>query len=120
MFNVRLAGDYLYGKWLFTWLSLVMSLIMFYLCCLFPHKMSWIRSGTELSQFLRIFQPSLYCLLAVFFIKSRIKAINRPDTPEMTNGLVQHVTEANDGLNVSPASTGLPFLRSFATFSGNI
>ena len=28
MFNVRLAGDYLYGKWLFTWLSLVMSLMV--------------------------------------------------------------------------------------------
>ena len=26
MLNVRLAGDYLYGKLLFTWLSLVMSL----------------------------------------------------------------------------------------------
>ena len=25
MFNVRLAGDHLYGKWLLTWLSLVMS-----------------------------------------------------------------------------------------------
>ena len=29
MFNVRLAGDPLYGKWLFTWLSLVMSLVVF-------------------------------------------------------------------------------------------
>ena len=30
MFNVRLASDHLYGKWLFTWLSLVMSLMVFY------------------------------------------------------------------------------------------
>ena len=30
MFNVRLADDYLYGKWLFTWLSLVMSLMLSY------------------------------------------------------------------------------------------
>ena len=30
MFTVRLAGDHLYGKWLFTWLSLVMSLMMSY------------------------------------------------------------------------------------------
>ena len=30
MFDVRLAGDYLYGKWQFTWLSLVMSLMMYY------------------------------------------------------------------------------------------
>ena len=27
-FNVRLADDHLCGKWLFTWLSLVMSLIV--------------------------------------------------------------------------------------------
>ena len=30
MFNVRLADDHLYGKRLFTWLSLMMSLIMSY------------------------------------------------------------------------------------------
>ena len=30
MFNVRLASDQLYGKRLFTWLSLVMSLIVSY------------------------------------------------------------------------------------------
>ena len=32
MLNVRLAGDHLYGKLMFTWLSLVMSMIR---CCLF-------------------------------------------------------------------------------------
>ena len=31
MLNVRLAGDHMYGKWLFTWLSLVMSLMAS--CC---------------------------------------------------------------------------------------
>ena len=30
MFNVWLAGDHLYGKCQFTWLSLVMSLMMSY------------------------------------------------------------------------------------------
>ena len=30
MFNVRLASDHLYGKWRFTWLSLVMSLMISY------------------------------------------------------------------------------------------
>ena len=30
MFNVRLAGDHLYGKWLFIWMSLVMSLVVSY------------------------------------------------------------------------------------------
>ena len=36
MLNVRLAGDYLYGKLLFTWLSLVMSLIVSVCAVLFP------------------------------------------------------------------------------------
>ena len=37
MFNVRLAGDHLYGKWLFTWLSLVMSLMVsYFVLCVFP------------------------------------------------------------------------------------
>ena len=35
MFNVRLAGDNLYGKLMFTWLSLVMSLMVFF-CPFFP------------------------------------------------------------------------------------
>ena len=30
MFNVRLAGDILYGKWLFTWLMLVTTLTVSY------------------------------------------------------------------------------------------
>ena len=59
MFNVRLAGgDHLYGKWLFTWLSLVMSLMVSYFVLSCSHEMSWMRSGTELSQFLRIFLPT--------------------------------------------------------------
>ena len=36
MFNMRLAGDHLYGKWLFIWLSLVMSLLMSLCAVLFP------------------------------------------------------------------------------------
>ena len=28
MLNVRLADDHLYGQWLFTWLSLMMHLIV--------------------------------------------------------------------------------------------
>ena len=31
MFNGRLAGYHLYGKWLFTWLSLVASLAVSFL-----------------------------------------------------------------------------------------
>ena len=36
MLNVRLAGDHLYGKLLFTWLSLVMSLMGFFVLFFFP------------------------------------------------------------------------------------
>ena len=69
MFNVRFAGDYLYRKWLFTWLSLVKSLMVLILCCPFTHEMSWIISGTELSQFMTIFLPTLHCLLTGFSMK---------------------------------------------------
>ena len=36
MFNVRLAGDHLYGKQLFTRLSLMMSLMASFLLSFFP------------------------------------------------------------------------------------
>ena len=35
MLNVRLAGDYQYGKLLFTWLSLVMSLMVSFCAVVF-------------------------------------------------------------------------------------
>ena len=38
MFNVRLAGGHLYGKQLFTWLSLVVSLIASFCAVLFPTR----------------------------------------------------------------------------------
>ena len=41
MFNVRLAGDHMYEKWL------MMSLMVSYLDCPFYHEMCWMRSGTE-------------------------------------------------------------------------
>ena len=37
-FNARLAGDYMYGKKLFTWLSLVMSLIVSFCAVLVPTR----------------------------------------------------------------------------------
>ena len=59
MFNVGLAGVHPYAKWLFTWLSLVMSFMVSYLVLsFFFNEMSWVRSGTELSQFVRIFLPT--------------------------------------------------------------
>ena len=36
MLNVRLTGDHLYGKSLFTWQSLVMSLVVFFVLSFFP------------------------------------------------------------------------------------
>ena len=36
MFNIRLAGDHLYGKLLFTWLSLVMSLTVSFVLSFVP------------------------------------------------------------------------------------
>ena len=36
MFNVRLAGGHLYGKQLFTWLSMVVSLIASFVLSFFP------------------------------------------------------------------------------------
>ena len=51
MFNVRLAGDHMYGKWL----PQVMSLIVSFCAVLFPYEISWMKSGTELCQFLRVF-----------------------------------------------------------------
>ena len=36
MFNVRLAGGHLYGKQLFAWLSLVVSLMTSFVLSLFP------------------------------------------------------------------------------------
>ena len=38
MLNVRLAGDHLYGKLLFTWLSLVMSMMVSFCAVLFPSR----------------------------------------------------------------------------------
>ena len=36
MFNIRLAGGHLYGKQLFTWLSLVVSLVASFVLSFFP------------------------------------------------------------------------------------
>ena len=58
MFNVRLAGDHLYGKWLLTWLSLVISLIVSCFVLSFSHEVSWVKSGAEFSLLLGIFLPT--------------------------------------------------------------
>ena len=38
MYNVGLAGDYLYGKLLFIWVSLVMSLMVSFCAVLFTTR----------------------------------------------------------------------------------
>ena len=38
LLNVRLTGDHLYGKLLFTWLSLVMSMMVSFCAVLFPTR----------------------------------------------------------------------------------
>ena len=58
MFNVRLAGGHLYGKHLFTWLSLVVSLMASFMLSFFPLDVLdeiW----DLIDQFLRDFFPTL-------------------------------------------------------------
>ena len=54
MLNVGLAGDYQYWKLL----SLVMSLMVSF-CAVVFRGISWMRSGTESIQFLKVFAPTL-------------------------------------------------------------
>ena len=54
MFNIRLADDQLYGK---AVAGGVFGGI--FLCCPFSHELSWMISGTSLSQFLMVFLPTL-------------------------------------------------------------
>ena len=62
MFNVRLACDHLYGKWMFTWLSLVMSLMVsYFVLSFFPRDLlDEIWDLTE--SVLRLFLPTFQCL----------------------------------------------------------
>ena len=61
MFNVRLAGDHLYGKQLFTWLSLVVSLMVSFCAALFSplEVLDEIRDLIESVVFLGDFLPTL-------------------------------------------------------------
>ena len=76
MLNVRLAGDHLNGKLLFTWLSLVMSLMVSFCAVLFPIEMSWMRAGIELSQCLRVFLPALSKLLKGTHFQHMVTSLN--------------------------------------------
>ena len=56
MLNVKLASGPLYGKQLFTWLSLVVSLIASFCAVFFP--LDVLDEIWDLSQFLRDFLPT--------------------------------------------------------------
>ena len=56
MLNVRLATDHLYGKLLFFWLTLVMSMMVSFVLSF--SRVTWMGSGTQLSQFLKVFLPT--------------------------------------------------------------
>ena len=65
MLNVRLAGEHLYGKLLFTWLSLVMSVIVSFCAVLFvlfffPRDVLDEIWDLIESVFLEIFLPTLH------------------------------------------------------------
>ena len=70
MLIVRLVGVHLFSKKLFTWLSLVMSLMASFCAVLFSYEMSWMKSRTLLSQFLRVFLPTLTYLNNVWAFES--------------------------------------------------
>ena len=61
MFNIRLAGDHVCGKWL-----LVVSLMASYFMLSFSHDISWMNSRIKLSQFLRILLPTLHTVRLSF------------------------------------------------------
>ena len=71
MFNVRLTGGHLYGKQLFTWLSLVVSLMASFVLSLFP--LDVLDKIWDLIQFLRDFLPTLKILSKFIFIIFTLK-----------------------------------------------
>ena len=85
MFNVRLAGDHPFGKWLFICLLLVMSLMVSVLCRPFPHETSCMRYGTELSHSLKIFLPTLSGT-----DRSRTKSLSKTLKGKIDNYILTH------------------------------
>ena len=57
MLIVTLAGDHLYGKWLFTWLTLVLSLMASFVLSFFPRDV--LDEIWDLLQLLRAYLPTL-------------------------------------------------------------
>ena len=66
MFNVKLAGDHLYGKWLFTWPPLMMSLVVTKFVLSFPTGCLGWDLELNLCEALRIFRTTFYNFGAMF------------------------------------------------------
>ena len=71
MLNVRLAGNHLFGKLLFTWLSLVVSMVMSFCAVLFPTRclgwdleLNWV-SFWEFSFLLLNMKLTYFCVFSV-------------------------------------------------------
>ena len=73
MLNVRLAGDHLYWKQLCTWLSMVMSLMASFCAVFFFQRDVLDEIWDQLSQFLRVFLPTLGLTLAYFTANSNLE-----------------------------------------------
>ena len=74
--------------------------VLFYVV-LFPHEMSWIRSGTELSHFLRIFLPTLTYFLKTFCnLKSQDFHSHCPPHCSQTQVMMRVVLFKSDSVEV--------------------
>ena len=87
MFNVRVAGGHLYGKQLFTWLSLVVSLMASFVLSFFPLDVLdeiWdlIESVSEGFFYLLYANSMIRLTLNVWRMSVKVARINRSMTVE--------------------------------------
>ena len=75
MFNVRLAGGHLYGKQLFTWLSLVVSFMASFVLSFFPLDV--------LNEIWDLIESVSEGFLTYSFIAHGFSLFHCPDMPEM-------------------------------------
>ena len=68
MFGGRLAVDHLYGKWLFMAVAGDVFVAVLLCAVLLPRDV-FVRSGNELSQFLRIVLPIFVCRRKQYFFE---------------------------------------------------
>ena len=82
MFNVRLVGGHLYGKQLFTWLSLLVSLMASFVLSLFPLDV--------LDEIWDLIESVSEGFLTLFFtmMKSRKRITKRYDSDSFYNSIL--------------------------------